>query len=258
MKIQMLPTTIGENSCATAHQHLCCLVIDDCVTIDAGSLAMSASKIQREQIRDVVLTHAHLDHIAGLPIFIDDLFANLKTPIRIHALPEVITSLETHVFNWVLYPRVSELKNDFGEVISYQPFQTETKFKVKHLEFEAISVNHKVPSVGFIFTDTKSKIAISGDTSQMNRFWEKVNQEPNIKTLLIECAFPDELADLAHASHHLTPKGLFQELKKFNNNDCEIFVINLKPRYREKICSELELLNFPNLKILEVGKVYHF
>lgn len=258
MKIQMLPTTIGENGCATAQQHLCCLVIDDSVAIDAGSLAMSVNKIQSEQIRDVVLTHAHLDHVAGLPIFIDDLFASLKTPIRIHALPEVINSLETHVFNWVLYPRVSELKNDFGEVISYQPFEIETKFKVKNLEFEAINVNHKVPSVGFIFNDSKSKIGITGDTSQMNRFWEKVNQEPKLNALLIECAFPDELEDLAHASHHLTPRGLSQELKKFNNKNCEILVINLKPRYREKICAEINFLNIPNLKILEVGKVYRF
>jgi glyoxylase-like metal-dependent hydrolase (beta-lactamase superfamily II) len=36
---------------------------------------MAASATQKKQIRDVVLTHAHLDHIAGLPLFIDDLFS---------------------------------------------------------------------------------------------------------------------------------------------------------------------------------------
>ena len=36
---------------------------------------MAASSVQQSAIRDVVLTHAHLDHIAGLPLFIDDLFS---------------------------------------------------------------------------------------------------------------------------------------------------------------------------------------
>ncbi|MBX7174360.1 MAG: 3',5'-cyclic-nucleotide phosphodiesterase [Pyrinomonadaceae bacterium] len=254
----MLPTTISENGRATAQQHLCCLVVDDKVAIDAGSLAMSATEIQRKQVRDVILTHAHLDHIAGLPIFIDDLFATLETPIRIYALPEVINSLETHVFNWVLYPRVSELKNSYGNVVTYQSIEVESKIKVSHLEFTAINVNHKVPSVGFVFSDGNTKMALSGDTSQMERFWEFVNQEKNLKALFIECAFPNELSDLAEASHHLTPSKLELELKKFSQPDCQIFVINLKPMYREKICSEITTLNIPNLNVLEVGKVYHF
>ncbi len=258
MKIQMLPTTIDEKGCATAQQHLCCLVVDDCVAIDAGSLAMSTSPTQKKQIRDVVLTHAHLDHIAGLPIFIDDLFATLKTPIRIHATKEVIESLETHVFNWILYPRVSELKNDFGDVIAYHQIEIEQRFKVKHLDFTAINVNHKVPTAGFIFSDSNSKVAMSGDTSEMDRFWEVVNDEQNLSAILIECAFPDELSELAHASHHLTPKVLQSELQKITQTDCNIYAINLKPMYREKICQELDLLQIPNLKILEVGKVYEF
>ncbi len=75
MKLQLLPGTFDENGMASPRQHLSCFVVDDCVAIDAGSLAMAASTVQRKQIRDVVLTHAHLDHIAGLPLFIDDLFA---------------------------------------------------------------------------------------------------------------------------------------------------------------------------------------
>lgn len=254
----MLPTTINENGQANAQQHLCCLVVDDKVAIDAGSLAMSATEIQRKQVRDVILTHAHLDHIAGLPIFIDDLFSTLETPIRVYALQEVINSLEAHVFNWVLYPRVSELKNSYGNVVSYQPIEVETKIKVSHLDFTAIDVNHKVPSVGFVFSDGITKMALSGDTSKMERFWEFVNQEEDLKVLFIECAFPNELNDLAEASHHLTPSKLGLELKKFKQPDCQILVINLKPMYREKICRELTTLNIPNLNILEVGKVYHF
>lgn len=258
MKIQMLPTTIDSTGRATAQQHSCCLVIDDCVAIDAGSLAMSASDVQKQKIRNVVLTHAHLDHVAGLPLFIDDLFATLEEPVVVYAAQEVIDALETHIFNWVIYPRFCELTNQNGEVMRYAAFEKGTETSVAHLKIKAIEVNHKVPSVGFIFSDTKIKLAMSGDTAEMDEFWEKLNEEKRLDAILLECAFPDELDNIAQSSHHLTPKKLYRELSKLKHKDCPIYVINLKPMYREKIIEELNGLRINNLQVLDVGRVYDF
>jgi ribonuclease BN (tRNA processing enzyme) len=258
VKLQLLPTTFNENGCASAQQHTCCFVIDDCVAIDAGSLATSTNKTQKAKIRDIILSHAHLDHIAGLPIFIDDLFANLEKPIRIHATVEVIKALKDHIFNWVIYPDFSELKNENGKILVYQSFTTQDDIKIAHLNVKAIEVNHKVPSVGLIFSDGNTKVALSGDTSEMSEFWEIVNAEKNLDILLIECAFPNEFNDLAHTSHHLTPNLLKKELEKFNVKNCPIYIVNLKPMYREQIVAELCSLKIENLNILEVGKVYEF
>lgn len=254
----MLPTTIDANGRATAQQHSCCLVIDDCVAIDAGSLAMSASDSQKRQIRNVVLTHAHLDHVAGLPLFIDDLFAILEEPVSVYATQEVVDALEAHIFNWVIYPRFSELTNRHGEVMRYVIFEKERETNVGHLKIRPIEVNHKVPSVGFIISDGKKRLAMSGDTAEMNVFWEKLNDEENLDAILIECAFPDELDDLAQSSHHLTPRKLQKELGKLVDKNCPVYVINLKPMYREQIITELNKLCIQNLEILEVGKVYNF
>jgi cAMP phosphodiesterase len=258
VKIQLLPTTFDRNGCATAQQHLSCFVIDDRVAIDAGSLAMAATDIQKENVRDVVLTHAHLDHIAGLPLFVDDLFAILKEPICVHAEEKVIETLERDVFNWSVYPRFSELNNEHGEVLSYHPFQADEEFKVAHLNIKALKVNHKVPSVGFIISDNKTKIAITGDTAEMDNFWQSVNEEEQLDALLIECAFPTQLKDLACSSHHLTPKLLEHELSKFRHKNCPIYAINLKPMYREQIVNELADLQIENLKVLKVGQMYDF
>src|SRR5215210_2076785 len=100
MKLQLLPSTFDERGGVSPLQHLSCFIIDDCVAIDAGSLAMSTTPDQKSKIRDIILTHAHLDHIAGLPLFIDDLFATLNRPVRIHAAASVIEVLERDVFNW--------------------------------------------------------------------------------------------------------------------------------------------------------------
>ncbi len=258
MKIQLLPSTFDENGCASARQHLACFVIDDCVAIDAGSLAMAATTEQKKLIRDVILTHAHLDHIAGLPLFIDDLFAKLKVPISVFATADVIEIIERDIFNWDVYPKFAELTNQNGAVLKYCPFETGGNFIVKHLRVKSAKVNHKVPTVGFVISDDKTTFAISSDTSEMNGFWDVINAEKNLAALLIECAFPNELEELAQVSHHLTPKMLSKELKKFNCKNCPIYVINIKPMYFEEVVRQVENLEIKNLEIFQVGRVYEF
>jgi ribonuclease BN (tRNA processing enzyme) len=258
MKFQLLPSTFDENGCASPKQHLACFVIDNCVAIDAGSLAMAAGSVQKEQIRDIVLTHAHLDHIAGLPLFIDDLFASLTEPIRVHATNEVVEILERDVFNWDVYPRFSELKNEFGTVLEYHPFEIGEKFSIRHLNFKSVSVNHKVPAVGFIVSDREKTFALSGDTAGMNEFWETVNGEEDLNAILIECAFPNELKSIANDSHHLTPDTLKKEIAKSRHKNTPIFIINLKPMYRDEIIRQIVELKIENLQILEVGKIYNW
>ncbi len=235
-----------------------CFVIDDTIAFDAGSLAMACSSEQKNSIRDIVISHAHLDHIAGLPLFVDDLFAVLEEPLRIHALPEVAEALERDVFNWTIYPRFSELRNKHGAVMEYIPFSASSSFSVGHLNVLPVEVNHKVPGTGFIISDGASSIALTGDTAELDGFWQAVNAAEDLKAVLIECAFPDELAELARDSHHLTPTGLKRELEKVECPDCPIYIINIKPMYRELTISQIEKLGVGRSRILEVGRVYDF
>lgn len=255
MKLQLLPSTIQSNGSAIRGQHYTCIVINDSVAVDAGCLATSVSDEQRAAIRDVVLTHAHLDHIAGLPLFIDDLFATLKEPIRIHATSDVIEALEHNVFNWTIYPRFSELKNQFGPVLEYREVKDGMPFRAAGLTITPLPVNHKVPSSGFVIDDGTATIAMTGDTAEMDEFWKRAREFDDLTALFIECAFPDELSGLADISHHLTPKRMFAELDKFTC-ECPIYIVNLKPQYRDTIASQINAQNTRNVSILEVGKVY--
>jgi cAMP phosphodiesterase len=256
VKLRLLPSSFDSDGSASAKQHLTCFIINDRVAFDAGSLAMGVTHREREAVRDVVLTHAHLDHIAGLPLFLDDQFASLDDPIRIHATNEVIEVLERDVFNWSVYPRFSALTNSNGPVVEYIPFANGAEFHVGGLSVTPISVNHKVPSSGFVVSDGTSRIAITGDTSAMETFWRELENTPQLDAILIECAFPNHLAGLAETSHHLTPKGLNLELQRFGRPECPKYVINIKPAYRDTVVSEVNGLEIENLQILEVGRVY--
>ena len=257
MKLRSLPSTFESDGSVSSRQHFSCFIIDGCVAIDAGTLANAVTSDERGQIRDVVLTHAHLDHIAGLPLFIDDLFPILTEPVRVHATQEVIDVLETHIFNWSVYPRFSELKNRYGGVITYREIRHQEEFEVRHLRMRSVAVNHRVPSCGFLIRDDQTTIAITGDTAEMDLFWDTVNSLENLDALLIECAFPNDFEELSTISHHLTPSKLERELEKLEL-PCPVFVINIKPSHIEAVSSQLAALGRQDLQILEVGREYTF
>jgi ribonuclease BN (tRNA processing enzyme) len=256
VRVQLLPSTFDGHGQATLEQRLTCYLIDDCVAVDAGSLAIALTADQRHTVRDIIVTHPHMDHIASLPIFIDDLYPTLKEPVRVHATAEVIALLERDVFNWNVYPRFSELKNDFGPVMEYVPMPKGQEFKLAHLTITAWPVNHIVPTVGLIVSDGQSTIAFSSDTAETEELWEAINRTSHVDALLIEASFPNSMAKLAEVSTHFTPATLSRELGKLRHNGLDILAVHLKPAYREKIIEELERLNVPKLRVMEPGKTY--
>jgi ribonuclease BN (tRNA processing enzyme) len=258
VKIQLLPSTFDSEGNASPEQRLTCYLIDDRVTVDAGSIAIALSDAQRGTVRDIIVTHPHIDHIASLPIYIDDLFGFLDGPIRVYATEEVIGMLERDIFNWTIYPRFSELSNDKGRVMEYVPFRAGEEFQVAHLRVIAVPVNHIVPTVGLIVSDAKTTVAFSSDTYETEEFWEMVNRRPRVDALLIEASFPDSMADLAEVSRHFTPALLHKELRKLDHNGLDILAVHLKPAYREKLVEELNALGIPKLRIMEPGHIYEW
>jgi cAMP phosphodiesterase len=251
MKFRMLPSTFDDDGSPSLRQHLSCLVIDDAVAIDAGSLAMGATSYHRANLRNIVLTHAHLDHIAGLPLFIDDVFATLTEPVNVYALPEVIDVLKRDVFNWSVYPNFSEITADGGSALEYHPVACGEPFEIDKLKFTMFPADHKVPSSGVTVSDGRSTVAITGDTASII----EIADQDKLTALLIECAFPDELLKIAGESHHLTPSVLAVELQKLEPA-CPVYVINIKANYRDQVISELHAKHISGLEIMEVGKDY--
>jgi len=256
VRIQLLPSTFDAQGVATLEQRLTCFLIDDCVAVDAGSIAIALTNEQRSKVKDIIVTHPHMDHIASLPIFIDDLYPSLKEPMRVHATAEVIDLLERDVFNWNVYPRFSDLKNDYGPVMEYVPIPIGRSFPVAHLNVIAVPVNHIVPTVGLVLSDGKTSVAFSSDTAETEEFWKIVNEVRDLDALLIEASFPNRMAKLAEVSRHFTPASLGEELKKLTHNGMDIMTVHLKPTYRDEIVEQLKALNIPKLSVMEPGKVY--
>jgi ribonuclease BN (tRNA processing enzyme) len=228
------------------------------VAVDAGSIAIALTNEQRSKVKDIIITHPHMDHVASLPIFIDDLYPSLQEPMRVHATPEVIQLLERDIFNWNLYPRFSDLKNDYGPVMEYVPIPIGKPFTVAHLNVVAVPVNHIVPTVGLVVSDGQKSVAFSSDTAETEEFWKILNEMKDLDALLIEASFPNRMAKLAKVSRHFTPASLGQELKKLNHNGMDIMAVHLKATYRDEIIAQLNALNIPKLSAMEPGRIYEW
>lgn len=257
MKIQLLPSTF-EGGGVSPEQRLTCYLIDDCVAVDAGSLALGLSRRQRECVRDVVITHAHMDHVATLPIFIDDLFSSLAAPVRVYGAEEIINLLERDVFNWSIYPRFFELHNGRSRVLEYVPVRTDEEFAVAHLRMTAVYVNHTVPTVGLIVTDGAATVVFTSDTAPTDELWALANRRPRVDAVLIESSLPDEMSGLAQVTGHLTPAALAEEVCKLRHKDFDVLAVHIKPAHRDQVTRQLAALTRPRVTVMEPGREYNW
>jgi ribonuclease BN (tRNA processing enzyme) len=243
--------------CATPEQRLTCFLIDDRVAIDAGSIALALTDAQHESVRDVIVTHPHMDHMATLPIFIDDHFALLTEPVRVHATAEVIALLERDVFNWTVYPRFSQLKNDICPVMEYVPFRTHEEFQVAHLRITAVPVNHIVPTVGLVVSDgrrpsrlvpTRRRRRSSGKSSMRPRMSPRSSSNHHSRTRWESSRKSPAISrpkDLRRAAQNHAP-------------DSRRAGRHLKPSYREAIVREIDALGISGLSAMQPGREYEW
>ena len=258
MKIKLLPSTIDAEGRAAPEQRLSCFVVDGRVAIDAGSIAVGLSEDERAAVRDVIVTHPHMDHVATLPIFVDDLFGFLEEPVRVRATAEVCEILARDVFNGTVYPPFQNFDNGRTRVMEFVPFRAGEEFSVAHLRVKAVPVSHIVPTVGLVLSDGERTLGFSSDTSETEEFWNVVNREPRLDALLIEASFPNSFSKLAQASGHLTPEALGRELRKLAHRDLDILAMHLKPSFRTRVIEELEALGVPRLSAMEPGRDYEW
>jgi len=235
-------------------QESCGFLIDGSVLLDAGTIGARLTLAEQRCIRVVLLSHLHFDHIKSLPTLADNLAEGFDEPVIVAATEPVLQGLQAHVFNDTVYPNFFELPNRTRPVLRAHVLKPGRPVILGHLEVVPIVVNHTVPTVGYVVKDRRAALLYSGDTYQTEDIWRLGRTIPELKAAFIESSFPNELADLAKQTKHLTPSLLAEEWRKLRNDQVPVYAYHLKPPFHEQIATELRALQLPGLNILEEGQ----
>jgi ribonuclease BN (tRNA processing enzyme) len=236
----------GSNRCST-----CGFLLNETLLLDAGTVASKLSLSEQAQIRHIILSHLHFDHIKELPTLADNLSEQMSAPIVVAAIPEVIHGLQRHIFNTDVYPDFFSIPTPQRPTIASLYLKPGNVYSFSGVDITPILVNHTVPTTGFIVQDASSAFVYSGDTYSTDELWHEAKHIPHLKTAFIECSFPNSMSELARISKHLTPALLAQEFRKLDRADISVYAYHLKPAYKDQIVRELCELSIPGLQVLE-------
>lgn len=247
---------IGPYGGDTPQHRMTCFIFNGSVALDAGSLTRGLTLEEQRQIRHIVVSHSHMDHICALPFLVENVFGVEDEAITIHCLEEVTSNIRKNIFNNDTWPDFTAIPDKKVPSIRFQAIHRWEPFQINDLTFTPIPVDHVIPTVGFIIEDGKGKIMITSDTGPTEAFWKAANQQKGLHAIFAELSFDDSLESVAYLSKHLTPSLLKKELAKLNQK-VPIYVYHMKPPYIEKIKRDVTRLGLA-INYLIQDRKYHF
>lgn len=187
----------------------------------------------QNQIKGYLISHPHLDHLAGLVIG-----SQVDVAKSIYGTDFTIDVLRDHLFNGFVWPNYgSEGKNPINQY-SYRRIKSGEKYEIQNTQmtFEMYPLRHSqdCSSTAFLLESKGDYLLYFGDTTsdgghdekKLEPIWKRVApliKEKKLKGLLLECSYPKGLKGPAIRSHLDTETLLFEmrALAKIAGNNLE-------------------------------------
>lgn len=216
-----------------------------------------------------LISHAHLDHIAAMVINSPE-----DSKKQIIGLPETLSHLQDHVFNWALWPNFGDrgVEPHLGK---YTYIELEegriTPIENTSLRVEAYELAHDGgTSTAFLLESRGYYLLLCGDTGpdqvqetkHLHRVWERIApliREERLLGILLEVSYTSDRPDHLLFGH-LTPYWIMEELRQLAElvdphhlegalGSLTILITHIKPVFHQRantrrtIAKELAELN---------------
>jgi len=230
-------------------------LLDDKILFDAGSLANVLDRKGQSKIKDIFITHAHLDHIRDISSLADNIIVEKrKQRVRIISISSVIKTIRKNLLNGSMWPDFTMIPDYENAVLKYIELKDGETIRINNYTITPYRVHHSVPAVGYLVESVNSKrFFYTGDTGPTDTTWKKIGDR-KIDCLIIETSFPNKMRDLAKITGHMTPQLLKEELLKLRKAPDRIYITHPKPQHLKTIKAELQKLKINNLSILKDGE----
>ena len=254
---------------------------DQYICLDAGTIykglelaaanklfnSVNPSSIQQQQINGYFISHAHLDHTAGL--IMNSPNDNTK---NLYGLASVLEVFKKNYFTWSAW---ANFGNE-GEAPILKKYTYQTLVPTKEIAIDNTDLfvtpfvlSHVQPyeSTAFLVRHQNSYLLYLGDTGadkvekseQLAALWKAITplvMKKQLKGIFIEVSFDNSVSEKALFGH-LTPKLLIEEMGKLNQlssgnlKNTPLYVTHIKPcdDCETKIKSEIQKANQIGLNV---------
>lgn len=250
MRVHILP---GSTAGTPGHP-LTGFVIDGRLAVDAGPLGCVGTADEQAKISAVLLTHAHIDHVAGLPVFLDNVYRMCDGCPAVYALPDTLDAIQTDIFNGRLMPDFIGMSQRMDPFVTVHPVTPNMPFAVGRYTVTPIPLRHTIPTVGYLIDDKTDAVAILTDTGPIPEVLSAVAKWPRLRAVFLECSFPNHQTELARVTQHQTVSQFVAGAKLFPPG-VQVFAVHVKPRYWAEVTAELAAAGVPNVTVGEGGRV---
>jgi 3',5'-cyclic-nucleotide phosphodiesterase len=179
------------------------------------------SWVLRHKIQAYLISHPHLDHVAGLIMNSPD-----DVGKEVYGITSTLDALRDHVFNWKIWPNFSnqgERPMDKYRLVRLEPGKDNpiagTRFMVEPF---ALSHSEGCPSTAFLIRWRESYALYFGDVGPdeieksdgFKRVWERVAplvRKQRLRGIFLEVSYPEGRPD-GSLFGHLTPSWMMKEL----------------------------------------------
>jgi ribonuclease BN (tRNA processing enzyme) len=235
-------------------------LIDDALLLDAGTIGSVLTEEEQWNIKTIFITHAHLDHIRGIPALADNIIVkNLQHTVDVFAPDSVIEALRTHLFNGLIWPDFTCLPSADAPVLRLHPITPCQALEVgngvpdKRYILTAVPVHHTVPAVGYCVDHQGKRLVYTGDTGPTEEIWSYAS---GADALIVEVSFPNSQERLSLLTQHLCCSLLEKELAKMAVLPKRILITHPKPQYYQQIKDEILQLGIKQVELLRDGTIY--
>jgi ribonuclease BN (tRNA processing enzyme) len=252
MKIRVL----GAYGAEGLAQRPSAFLVNDRLLIDGGTVGGALASGEQLAIEHALVSHSHLDHIAGLAYLTETLaLCAAERPLTIASMAPVVTALRTSIFNDIVWPDFTKLPSPATPVLQFQPLREDVEQPLGDVWVMPVAVSHSVPTSGFIVHDGRSGFVYSGDTGPTEALWKAAHDVGGIGAVILECAFPNRMARLADIARHMTPELIRRELDKIPA-DVPVMIFHVKPQFYDEIGEELGVVGGARITMLEQDRTY--
>jgi len=231
-------------------------LVDGTFLLDAGTIGLSLNIREETSIRQILLTHAHFDHIKGIPFLLDNLvIRETGNTVTVMSGKDVIDDLKKNIFNDRIWPDFTRIPSSERPVLQYRPLSPSRPVDLNGYKVFLQKVHHTVPAYGYVIEKGDGKaFAYTGDTGPTDLFWREMSDH-DVKCLIVEVSFPNRLEDLSLKSGHLTAALLEKEIAKMSPCPPRIFVMHVKPQYLGEIEKEVRALRHDGVELMKEGEI---